>query len=224
MSFVKNTYTTLEVATLAAGTRIPTAVTVTIGTGGAAIGATSIPLTAAPIYFQAGRDITIGGQVVTVAADLPRTVGVCTLTITKPLTGALTAAQTFTVIESFSFLGGEEVNVTHSENVINVRNYRSGAWQEQIKVMTGIAMDTGGQFLSNDLAITNVVRPASNNIATEIYGALTRPNGDRYSGSWLITGYKEPAPLDNVLRAEFSMQSLGAISLPTALSLTTIAP
>ncbi len=222
MAYQRNSYTTLEVGNLPKGVRVPTRITyTTVGTH--AVGATAINLTASPTYIQAGRDLVIGGNIVTVANSVPRTTAAVTLNLLRPLTVALASAATFLVVEQFAFLGGEEMNVTHAENVIQLRSYRSANWQDQVKVMCGITIDTAGQFLTDDLAITNVIRPSSIDIEAELWCETKRQNGDRYAGVWLATGFKEPAPLDNVLRAEFSLQSVGAIALPAPLSLAVVA-
>lgn len=221
MTVVSTAHTKLLVASLAAGQRTPTLYTLnTTNTSALNPGVTALPVQASPVYLQSGRRLIIGGVEVIVRADAPR--GATSIPIEATAT-QIPAQANGQVSELFEFLGGEGLDVNGQDNTINIRNFRSGQWSESAKVMVGVTFDTEGQFHKEDRAIINVVRPAYFKLGQEIYSELTRANGDRYAGAFLVSGYSEAGALDNVLRVQFTLNSQGAIAIPAELPLTTVA-
>lgn len=199
------------------GTRIPTAHTLN-NTAVASAGASSLTVTATTGYLAGGRKLTIGGVQITIAQDTPR--GSTTVPIVPLTTGqSIASGANVTYYELVEFIGGESLNVTANDQVINIRNFKSGQWNEQARVMTGLTVELEGQFHIEDLAITAVIRPASFVLGKEVYSEITRNNGDKWSGAFLVQGYSEPASLDNVVRVRFTLASQGAIGIPAAASL-----
>ena len=219
MTVVSTAHTKLLVGSLVPGQRLPSTFTLNASNqSNLAPGTTTLPVAASPVYLQAGRKIVIGGVEIVVRADSPR--GATAIPI-EANTVQIPANANGQVSELFEFLGGEGLDVNGQDNTINIRNFRSGQWSESAKVMVGVTFDTEGQFHKEDRAIINVVRPAYFKLGQEIYAELTRANGDRYAGAFLVSGYSEAGALDNVLRVQFTLNSQGAIAIPAELPLTT---
>jgi len=224
MTVVMTASTKFLVAKLAPNTRIPTARTVTTSAIVAA-GATSLPVVATTFYLEDDRELVFAGQTVKVAGNHP--VGATSIAIEAPLaTGIASGVASNTTYELFEFIGGESVDLGTDLNTISIRNFRSGAWTENSKVSYGVSLDLEGQFHIEDRAVQNVVRPAVFTLgegtnSPEIYVDFVRPNGDRYSGAFLVMDYSESLRLDDVVRLSFTLSSQGAITIPTPLSLLT---
>lgn len=212
------------VARLPVGQRLPVTRTLTTSAA-AAIGATSLTVTATNFYVEAERTFVFAGQTVTAAANVP--VGGTTIPLTKPLaTGIATAITSSPTYELFEFIGGESVDLGTDLNTISIRNFRSGAWTENSKVSYGVSLDLEGQFHIEDRSIQNVIRPAvftlgEGNNSPEVYVDFIRPNGDRYAGAFLVMDYAESLRLDDIVRVSFTLSSQGAITIPAPLSLLT---
>lgn len=208
--------TSFLVATLASGQSVPQSRTLTT-TASAAAGATSLAVTATTGYINAGRKLTVGTVEVTVTADTP--VGSTALPIKALTTGqSIASAATGTYYELFEFIGGSEASVAAQESTISIRNFKSGKWASNAKTMTGLTVTCSGQLHVEDYALKNVLRPAAFELGQEVYADLTRPDGDRYRGAFLVNGYQESAALDNVVTVSFTLNSNGAVTLPAPLA------
>jgi predicted secreted protein len=217
MSYQFTSSTYFRVGALATGTTKPTEKTLTV-TSAAIVGATSLTVAATTGFISSGSKFTIGGATFTVAEDAPR--GSTELVLATPLTAPITANATTKYYELFEFLGGEGIDLNGQDQVINVRNFKSGQWGANVKIMTGVSCDLEGQFLTEDLAITAIIRPAYFTLGGDIYAEITRDNGDKWMGAFLVSNYSESAALDNILRVRYSLQSQGAVAIPAPPILT----
>jgi predicted secreted protein len=206
------------VADLAIGSRTPSVYTLTT-TANATVGATSLAVTATPGYLTSGVKVTVGTVTVTVKTDTPR--GSTSVPIEVLKTGeTIASAATGTYYELFEFIGGSDIQISGQESSISIRNFKSGKWAENAKVMTGVSFACQGQYHIEDIGLRNVIRPAMFNLGKEIYASLTRENGDVWAGSFQVAGYTESAALDNVVQVSFNLNSNGAVVLPAGVPLT----
>jgi predicted secreted protein len=174
----------------------------------------------APTYLQAGLELEFsGGATVSVAEDLAA--GETTLKYESENGTDPTATESADTFALYSFLGGESLTINNDDNVVSIRTFRSGMWAENAKTMIGASMDLEGTMQDDDIALMNVIRPAAFSVDKEIYAQVTRPNGDVYTGAFLVQSYSEPNNLDNVVRVSFTLNSQGAIGIPAGLDTST---
>jgi len=218
MAVIHTSFTRVQLAALAVGSRVPTLHTITVGVGGAALNSNTIPITASPAFLQADLQLNFDGEVYTVATDVP--VGGTTITTVEPINPAIAAGVTATTIAPLQFLGGETADIAVEDSLISTRRFLSGKWNEQAKVMVGVTISLEGQLHDNDVAISNIIRPAAFSLEKEVFAVITRRNGDVYSGAFLVNGYSEPTGLDNIVRVAFTLSSQDAVAIPAERALT----
>lgn len=216
-NYQESSNTNFLVGALPKGQRVPVSKTLTV-TSAASVGATTLTVAALTGYINAGRRFTIASVTFTVGQDAPR--GTTTLVLAAPLTAPITSNASVSYYELFEFQGGEGIDINGADQVINIRNFRSGQWGSNAKIMTSLSCDLEGQFLDDDLAVTAIIRPAYFTLGAEIYAEISRTNGDKWSGAFLVSNYAESAPLDNVVRLRFSLSSQGQIAIPAPPILT----
>ncbi len=222
MTTIMTAYTLFRVGKLVPGSKTPATVALTNTVAGAN-GNTSLTIAASPIYIEAGRKFTLGGVEITAGSTV--LLGGTSFPLATALTSAIAINSTTQVSQLFDFIGAESVDLSANIGSINIRNFRSGMWTEDSKTSVGVAMSLEGQFHVEDKAISNVIRPAvftlgEGTTSPQIYVEFTRPNGDIYSGAFLVTNYAEPTRVDDVLRVSFDLTSQGAIVIPAPKSLS----
>lgn len=206
------------VGALATNQTVPTAQTLTV-TAAADAGDDTLTVSATTGYLSSGVEIQIGSTLVKVRQDTPR--GSTTLPIEPLAVGeTITSSATGTYYELFEFIGGSDIQIAGQENTISIRNFKSGQWAYNAKVMTGVSFTCQGQYHTDDYALRNVIRPAFFTLGKEIYAELTRENGDVWSGNFLVNGYSEGNALDNVVTVSFTLNSNGVVVIPAPAVLT----
>jgi predicted secreted protein len=210
-------YTKFLVGELAIGSRKPVEHTLTVNSNATA-GASELTVAALTGFLAAGRKLTIGTTPITVVEDAKR--GATTVKIVPLTTGqTIASAATTKYFELLEFIGGEGIDIANQDNVISIRNFKSGIWSENAKTMVGLSISLEGQFHVEDLAVTAIIRPATFDLRKEVYAEITRDNGDKWTGAFMVQGYNETAQLDNVVRVRFNLNSQGAIGVPAPASL-----
>lgn len=222
MTTVMTAFTLFRVGRLVPGTKVPATFALTNTVAGSA-GNTSLTIAASPIYIEAGRKFTLGGVEITAGATV--LLGGTSFPLSTALTAPIAINSTTQVTQLFDFIGAESVDVSANIGTINIRNFRSGLWTEDSKTSVGVSMSLEGQFHVEDKAISNVIRPAvytggEGTTSPQVYVEFQRPNGDIYSGAFLVMNYSEPTRVDDVLRVSFELSSQGAIVIPSPKSLT----
>lgn len=198
--------------------KVPTVRTLTT-TAAASPGASNLAVTATTGYLSAGVEIQLGAVKVKVRQNTP--VGSLTVPI-EPLAVGQTVASgaSGTYYQLFEFIGGSDIQIAGQENTISIRNFKSGQWAFNAKVMTGVSLTCQGQYHTEDYAIRNIIRPAFMTLGKEVYAELTRENGDVWSGAFLVNSYSEGNALDNVVTVSFTLNSNGEVVIPAPAVLT----
>ncbi len=221
MTTVMTANTLFRVGKLVPGAKTPATVALTNTVAGAN-GSTSLTIAASPIYIEAGRKFTLGGVEITAGSTV--LLGATSLPLATALTSTIAINSTAQVAQLFDFIGAESVDLSANLGTISIRNFRSGMWGSDSKTSVSVSMSLEGQFHVVDKAISNVIRPAvftlgEGTTSPEVYVEFTRPNGDVYSGAFLVMNYSEPTRVDDVLRVSFELTSQGAIVIPAPKSL-----
>jgi hypothetical protein len=217
--------TILQMQTSLANRTLPV-ITITTGVGGAAIGATSVPITAAAgpvalnratgkVLVQQGTRLTFNETVpvvVTLANDI--LVGDTTMTV-LPLTAALTAAKIATTNGLLLVLGGDSVSFSISDKEVSTRSFENGLFDDARKVMIGCSLPFSGFYRAGDPCFELVAKPAV--LSTqEVYFYLQYPDKTFWSGYSYLKGYKEDGKLDDIRRFSWEFRGVGAFQTGVA--------
>lgn len=217
--------TLLQMQTSMANRTLPT-ITITIGTGGAISGATSVPITAPTVptglvrtsgqtLVQEGTKLTFNETTpvtVTLAADIK--VGDTTMSVVAT-TAALTASKIATTSGLLVVLGGDSVDFTVTDKEVATRSFENGLYDDARKVMIGGSLPFSGFYRAGDPCFDLVVLPAVLS-AQEVYFYLQYPDKKFRSGYAFIKGYKESTKLDDIRRFSWEFRAVGAFATGTA--------
>lgn len=200
-------------------------ITITIGTGGATSGATSVPITtptvptglgrtAGQTLVQEGTELTFNETVplkVTLAADIK--VGDTTMTC-LPTTGALTAAKIATTSGLLVVLGGDSVDFNVTDKEVETRSFENGLFDDARKVMIGGSLPFNGFYRAGDPCFDLVILPSVLD-TSEVYFNLQYPDKKFRSGFAFIKGYKETGKLDDIRRFSWEFRAVGQFTFGT---------
>jgi hypothetical protein len=209
---------------LSIGNRTLPTITVTVGTGGASSGATTIPVTAlasptgltrsaGQILIQQGTSLTFNSTTpvtATLAADA--LVGDTSLTVVA-LSGALTAGNTATSSGLLQIIGGDSMDFQTNDKEVATRAFENGLFDDARKVMIGAAIPFNGFYRVGDPVPDLVIKPAVMS-ALEVYFYLLYPDTAKHywSGWAYIKGYKEQNKLDDIRRMSFELRVVGTFT------------
>lgn len=196
------------------GRRIPVTETLTVDTGGAAIGATTIAVAPTTVALQEGQPITWNStsEKVILAADAP--VSSTSLSIKAPLVNALIATDAATVIPTFLIEGGKDTSLQIGENDVSIRDFESGIWEDSAIISKNATINFSGHIHDKSPGYTNIVVPAAiptTNFIQEVWVEFLLPDGRETKGAAQIRNYQEQSPIDNILQASFDVQFVGPI-------------
>lgn len=201
------------------GNRTLPSSTITIASGGASTGATSVPVTAVTadarlglttgdVVVQQGDKLTFNETTpvtVTLTEDLK--VGDTSMTV-APLTANLTAAKIATTSGLLLLLGIEDMGFDVTNKEVSTRSFENGIFDDARKVSIGGNVACKGFYRAGDVAFQQVIEPAS--LGTdEIYFYQLYPDGRYRSAYAFIKDFKESAKLDDILRCDFSLRVVG---------------
>ncbi len=216
--------TVLKIQQSLANRTLPS-ITITIGTGGATSGATSVPITAptvptgltrttGQVLVQQGTKLTFNETTpvtVTLSADI--LVGDTTMSVVAT-TGALTAGKVATTSGLLTVLGGDSVDFTITDKEVSTRSFENGLYDDARKVMIGGSIPFNGFYRAGDPCFDLVILPMVLN-AKEVYFNLLYPDNHYRSGYAFIKGYKETAKLDDIRRFSWEFRVVGSFDVGT---------
>jgi hypothetical protein len=211
--------TILRVQSALANRTLPS-ITITIGTGGAAIGVATVPITAptspaglgratGDVLVQQGSKLTFNETspvTITLAEDIK--VGDTTL-VRVETTAALTAGKIATSAGLLQILGGDSVDFNVTDKEVATRSFENGLFDDARKVMIGGSLPFNGFYRNGDPCFDLVIKPSVLS-ANEVYFYLLRPDNTYWSGFAFIKGYKESMKLDDIVRFSWEFRAVGA--------------
>lgn len=217
--------TILQMQTSLANRTLPV-ITLTVGVGGAALNATSIPITAAAapvgltratgkVLVQQGTKLSFNETVpvvVTLTADV--LVGDTSISV-APIPAAVTAAKIATTNGLLLVLGGDSVSFSVTDKEVSTRSFENGLFDDARKVMIGCSLPFSGFYRAGDPCFDLVAKPAV--LSTqEVYFYLQYPDKTFWSGYAYIKGYKEDGKLDDIRRFSWEFRGVGTFATGTA--------
>lgn len=201
------------------GNRTLPSSTITIGTGGATSGATTVPVTAVTadsrlglttgdVVVQQGDKLTFNETTpltVTLTDDLK--VGDTSMSVVAT-TGALTAGKVATTSGLLLVLGLEDMGFDIGEKTVSTRSFENGLFDDNRKTQISGTISCKGFYRAGDVAYKQVIEPAALS-SIEVYFYQLYPNGYLRTGYAFIKGYKESGKLDDIVRADFQLSAVG---------------
>lgn len=207
---------------LPSNTRVPTSYTLTVDNTGSPVAAnsTEIPLLVTgseDVYLEEGLEITIGGTLITVAANATVAQGASPTVVTvEPTNAEIADGSTGTTNATLQLLGVTSASPNFSSTVIDTTNFQSGFGQEN--QVTGINRTfslSGNNILANR-ALDDQVKPFAVRDADargEVWCEIIIPNSTNqaeiYAGAGKVSNYSETLELRNVQRYSFEITMQG---------------
>lgn len=236
-SFVKGKPTSVYVSDAAAvGAKAvaPTAVTLTVGAGGAAAAATTVPLTSSAdvtlranqiLVFNAGDpdevQLVVTADTAVTSSESPVPVDAVEGVKGAGIPGALTASDTATWDHMYRVLGTEQSDYTLSENTQNLQSvtYDSAnamSWDESEDTSKSWQVQRQGRYKPSDHAFQQVRLAAHE--GREIWVKQISPDEDgapihSKSGRAKIRGYTESNPASGMYDASWTFAGQGKPTL-----------
>ena len=173
--------TLILVKPLPVGVSVPTLYSLTVATGGVAIGGTSLPLTLPlPDKLYAGTTLEFGTNKVIITADV--IAGVTAIPI-EAATVAIAAAATTKTYAMIPLYSSNDSTTQGTETMVKGRNFLSGQWESQRIAMLNWDIPVAGDFIINDPGIIAIKQAWQNR--QKCYIEIYNPGGqggDRGTG------------------------------------------
>jgi Phage tail tube protein len=206
--YIRSNGTRVNVLALPLGDSTPTSFTLTVAAGGAAIGATSIPITA-PLQkrLYAGELVKFGAVEAYLASDVAA--GVTALPV-ENLVAAVIAASTFTTLGLVPMYSSQEATTQLDEETLKGRNFLAGIWKNSSILNRGWEIPISGLLVRNDPALENL-RDAKQN-TQKVYIEIINPEGQGgEKGAGFITKWKLMRKEDAFIEVSFTLMGDGPI-------------
>lgn len=206
--YVRGNGTRVNILTLPLGDSAPASFTLTAAAGGAAIGATSIPITVPlPKKLYAGDTIKFGSTEAYLSADVAA--GVTALPV-ESLIAAVVAASTFTTFGLVPMYSSQEATTQLDEETIKGRNFLAGIWKNSGILNRGWEIPISGLLVRNDPALENMVNAKKN--TQKVYLEVINPEGQGgQKGAGFITKWKMVRKEDAYMEVSFTLMGDGPI-------------
>lgn len=208
--FVQGKGIYVKIAALAPGIRSkPAPATITVGTGGAATGATTIPITAPGVTIPRGTLLKNGSKEVFIAETVDPT---DTSITSDPLPAALIAGDTFSFDKLWRLLGGTQSEFQINEQQQEAQTYEAGGWSDGKITGAAWVMPWQGNFRPDDPAWKAIKNAALN--FTEVWVARYLPREDGslalvQEGVASIGGYRDTGPANGIVTAQWNFIGRG---------------
>jgi hypothetical protein len=206
----------------AVGIAVPPVLTFTVATGGATVGATTIPVTIAgssgitlasttianATYIFVGTGLSTNSQIVSVNGDQLATV---TSLAVDPLTKALVAGDTFTAYAgTIPLLGLEGANWQAQKQVNSIVLFSSGGW-ETSAYGRGTSQFSGTLHIPTDPLLAKGQRAITDYLLAEKYVYVERflPNGDYAAGAAVVTDVSDTTQGDSFININLTLKITG---------------
>lgn len=188
--------------------RTPTSYTITNSAAVVALNATTMNVTSsATVKLYAGAELKFGSTVVTVAT----TTTVATTSTALPILPApatVAANATTTTLGFASLLGIQDMTEDSKASLISIRSLASGKYNDQRVTMLDNSLQFSGWYNQQDLAMTDIIKPAYRN-ASELYFQAQYTDGETVYGVGIISSLTRSAKLDDVQKYTFTLNVNG---------------
>lgn len=192
---------------LAAGESLPPVVTLTVAAGGAAINATSIPLTTPLVdKLYAGSKLKFGANEVTVISDVAA--GLSAVPV-EAITAAIAAAATTATMFLVPLYSSNNASTNKDDNSTESRNFLSGIWRSKRITARGYEVSVSGFVVRSDPGAA-IVKAWSNKY-DKVYFEIRDADGTGDTGSAFISKYNLKRQEDQNNEISFALMGDGAL-------------